>query len=180
MVAPGEKVTYPGIWYTGKVRVNVAGIWRKGLAEPLGVMTNLEPQQGLEIDHQWMKMEEVLWDWKSLLGLARLMNKKQEYMGKMVALLLLVYAVGLLVGERLRDVLYGESEDPQTQTPAAQRLADTSRRQRGRKWRQYSGLFILLKQKWLLPQATWRQILHDALATFTTIVLPDVPTHVRT
>lgn len=180
MIAPGEKVTYPGIWYRGKVRVNVAGIWRKGLAEPLGVMTNLEPQQGLEIYHRRMKIEEVFRDWKSLLGLGRLMNKKQEYMEKMVALLLLVYAVGLLVGERLRDALYGESEDPPTQTPAALCRADPSRRPRGRKWRQYSGLFILLKQKWLLPQATWRQILHDALATFTTIVLPDVPTHVRT
>lgn len=129
MIAPGEKVTYQGIWYRGKVRVNVAGIWRKGLAEPLWVMTNLEPQQGLEIDHQWMKMEEVLRDWKSLLGLTRWMNKKPEYMEKMVALLLRVDAVGLLVGERLRDVLYGESEDLPTQTPAAQRLTDTARRQ---------------------------------------------------
>jgi len=36
------------------------------------------------------------------------MNKQQVYMEKMVALLLLVFTIGLLVGEELRDLLYGE------------------------------------------------------------------------
>jgi ABC-type enterochelin transport system permease subunit len=40
--------------------------------------------------------------------MTKLMNKQQTYMEKMLALLLLVFAIGLLVGERLRDHLYGE------------------------------------------------------------------------
>jgi hypothetical protein len=37
------------------------------------------------------------------LGLERIVNKKQE---KMVALLLLAYEIGLLVGEALREEIY--------------------------------------------------------------------------
>jgi hypothetical protein len=37
----------------------------------------------------------------------RLMNKTQENMEKMIALLLIVYAIALLVGENLRDYLSG-------------------------------------------------------------------------
>lgn len=40
--------------------------------------------------------------------MTKLMNKQQVYMEKMVALLLLVFTIGLLVGEELRDLLYGE------------------------------------------------------------------------
>jgi len=43
---------------------------------------------------------------------------------KMVALVLLAYSIGLLIGEFVRDELY-----------------------EGRTWQRYSGLFILLKQK---------------------------------
>jgi hypothetical protein len=45
-------------------------------------------------------------DLKSLLGLERIMNKKQENMEKMITLLLLAYAVGLLTGEALREEIY--------------------------------------------------------------------------
>lgn len=35
------------------------------------------------------------------------MNKKREQMEKVVALVLLAYAIGLLVGEAMRDGMYG-------------------------------------------------------------------------
>jgi|Deesub1362A_J573_1020465.scaffolds.fasta_scaffold15241_2 hypothetical protein len=54
-----------------------------------------------------MKIEESFRDLKGLLGMERLMNKTQENMEKMIALLLIVYAIALLVGENLRDYLSG-------------------------------------------------------------------------
>ena len=91
--------------------------WRleEGLDEPMWVMTNLEAKRGLQIYFARMKIEETYRDLKSLLGMTKLMNKQQVYMEKMVALLLLIFTIGLLVGEELRDLLYGEpiAEDEQ-------------------------------------------------------------------
>ncbi|MFN3929268.1 MAG: transposase [Thermoflexus sp.] len=106
-IAPGERKIYQGLYYQGKVRVNVAGEWRKGLEEPLWVITDLEPEKGLAIYRQRMKIEECFKDLKDLLSLAKIMNKKQENMEKMVAMVLMAYAFGLLVGEELRDLVYG-------------------------------------------------------------------------
>ena len=61
-------------------------------------MTNLKAEQGLEIYLQRMKIEESFRDMKSLLGLEKLMNKRRDHMEKMVALLLIAYAIGTLVG----------------------------------------------------------------------------------
>jgi len=44
-----------------------------------------------------------------LLNLGRVMNKRREHMEKVVALMLLAYAIGLLVGEALRDRIYGRA-----------------------------------------------------------------------
>lgn len=109
-IAPGEKVMMRGVYYKGKVKVNLAGEWKKGFKEPLWVISNLEPGVALEIYHARMKLEESFKDLKSLLSLHKLMNKKQEKMEKLVALVLLAYAIGLLVGEQLRDRLYGSGE----------------------------------------------------------------------
>ena len=91
--------------------MNVAGKWRQGFQEPLWVMTNLEPEEGLEIYRARMKIEESFKDLKALLNLEKLMNKHQEQMEKMVALVLLAYAIGLLLGEAVRDQIYGEGGD---------------------------------------------------------------------
>jgi hypothetical protein len=40
------------------------------------------------------------------LGLEKIMNKKQENLEKMIALLLLAYGIGLLVGEGIREEVY--------------------------------------------------------------------------
>jgi ABC-type proline/glycine betaine transport system permease subunit len=45
-----------------------------------------------------MKIEESFRDMKNLLGLEKLMNKRRDHMEKMVALLLLAYAIGLGLG----------------------------------------------------------------------------------
>jgi len=77
-------------------------------------MTNLESEEGLEIYRKRMKIGESFRDLKNLLGMHRLRNKKR---GKILALLLLVYAIGLLVGQCLRDFLYGEPISPGEQVP---------------------------------------------------------------
>ncbi|MDW7991535.1 MAG: hypothetical protein RMK65_05225 [Anaerolineae bacterium] len=45
------------------------------------------------------------------------------------------------------------------------------------KWKRYSGLFALLKQKWSVSVQDWERVVGKALAIFTAIVLP-VPTRV--
>jgi hypothetical protein len=45
-------------------------------------------------------------DLKSLLHIDKVMNKSQVYLNKMLALVMLAYAISLFVGEAIRDVQY--------------------------------------------------------------------------
>jgi hypothetical protein len=83
-----------------------------------------------------------------------------------------------LVGEGLRDYLYGELLQKQESIPQEQRIPGDQQRKKGKKWKRYSGLFLLLKQKWSLPAGEWQRIIGNALATFIAIVQHPVPTHV--
>jgi hypothetical protein len=109
-IAPGETVLLKGVYYKGKVKVNLAGQWKKGFKEPLWVISTLEPGDALKVYQARMKIEESFKDLKSLLNLGKLMNKRQENLEKMIALVLLAYAIGLLVGEQLRDRMYQGGE----------------------------------------------------------------------
>jgi IS4 transposase len=66
-------------------------------------MNNLDAEEGLGIYQKRMKVEEAFKDLKSLLCLDKLMNKRQGYMEKMVAMVLIAYSIGLLVGKTIRD-----------------------------------------------------------------------------
>jgi hypothetical protein len=110
--------------------------------------------------------------------MGRLMNKQQTYMEKMLALLLLVFAIGLLLGERLRDHLYGEPIRGHQVVSEKEHIPGSFRLKKGKQWKHYSGLFILLKQKWSLPSSEWQEIVATALASFIAMVHPLVPTHV--
>jgi hypothetical protein len=125
-----------------------------------------------------MNIAETFRDLRGLLGMTRRMNKKQAIMEKMLALLLPVYAIGLLLGEGVRDPLYGELLHEQESVPEEKRIPGDSQRKKGKRWKRYSGLFILLKQKWSLPAGEWRSIFGNALAAFTAMVQHPVPTHV--
>lgn len=167
-ISPGETVILNKVWYMGKVLVNVIGTWKKGLDEPIWIMTNLEARRGLQIYLDRMKIEETYRDLKSLLGMTKLMNKQQVYTEKMVALLLLVFTIGLLVGEELRDLLYGEPVADRDRIPG-----DLTRK-KGKKWKRYSGLFVLLKQKWSLAQDQKPAVLLAAFTTFQCLIQPHV------
>jgi hypothetical protein len=177
-ISPGETVILNKIWYMGKVLVNVIGTWKKGLDEPMWVMTNLEAKRGLQIYFARMKIEETYRDLKSLLGLTKLMNKQQIYMEKMIALLLLVFTIGLLVGEELRDLLYGQPIAQDEPVADSDRIPGAPALNKGKKWKRYSGLFVLLKQKCSLSTEQERAVLAAALASFLILIHPLVPTYV--
>lgn len=161
-----KQVSYRGLRYKGNVRVNVAGMWRKGLKEPLWVITNLHPEEGLSIYQQRMKIEESFKDLKSLLCMDKVMNKKQENMEKMLAMVMIAYTIGLLVGEALRDRLYGPPIRPEKGCRAGP----------SRKRRCYSGLFVLLKHKIRLAKHEIRRLVSEVLRRFKPLVLGYVRT----
>jgi hypothetical protein len=176
---PGETVVLRDIRYKGKVRLNLIGRWKKGLSEPLWVMTNLEPQQGLQIYLGRMKIEQSFRDLKSLLHLDQVMNKRQALMEKMVALVLMAFSIGLWVGEGLRDEAYGPAPEPSTKCSRKKGRRPSKRERRlGRKWKRYSGLFVLLKQKLDLPAERLRHVLHSARDSFINLVYHPVRTYV--
>jgi hypothetical protein len=96
----------------GKVKGNLAGDWAPGREEPVGVFSNLEPEKALEIYRSRMKMEPSFRDLKGLLGLEKVMSKKLENLEKLIAFMLLAYAVGLLIGETIRDEVYRGKKAP--------------------------------------------------------------------
>jgi hypothetical protein len=173
MLGLGQQEVYHQVRYRNQVPVNIIGVWRKGMREPLRVMSNLAPERALEIYLGRMKIEEAFRDLKSLLGLDRLMNKTQHNMEQLAALTMIAYAIGLLVGEALRDELYGSP---------SQNLGDTAqaatRTPAQRKWQRYSGLFILLRQKLPITRQRLRQLAAQTLAAFAALVRPAVRTPV--
>jgi hypothetical protein len=155
-IAKGEIRILNKIFYKGKVFVNVIGIWQEGFSRPLWVMTSLKAEDGLNIYLQRMKIEECFRDLKNLLGLDKLMNKKREFMEKMVALLLIAYVVGLWLGEALRDFLFPGDN---------------------RKRKLYSGPFTLLKLKPNISTQDFVRLSLQALTTFA-FLIHNVRTHV--
>lgn len=144
-VAKGEVRILNKVFYMGKVFMNVIGMWREGFSQPLWVMTDLSAEDGLNIYLQRMKIEESFRDMKSLLGLERLMNKRRDHMEKMVALLLIAYAIGLWLGETLRETLFPKDSP---------------------KKKLYSGLFVLLKLKFTLSPPEFLRTSAVALSSF--------------
>jgi hypothetical protein len=165
-VGMGQQVIYRDVYYMGEARVNVIGIWRRGLSRPLWVMTDLEPEEGLRIYLKRMKIEESFKDVKDLLGIGKIMNKRQEYMEQMVALVLLAYSIVLMIGEAIRDKLYGP--------------APTEVQKAGKSWRLYSGPFIVLRQKIPLANHDFRLLLNQVRVSFSFLLFGDVRTHVST
>ena len=169
VVGLGEQVTYHQLRYMDQVLVNVIGVWRKGHAHPLWVMSNLAPEPALAIYAARMKIEETFRDLKNLLNLDKLMNKSQQHLEQMAALVMIAFTIGALFGEALRDELYGPAADPQA-IPAPG--AAPAHNARHRKWQCYSGLFILLKRKLPLPAKRLRLLHNQVVADFVQLIQP--------
>jgi transposase len=153
--------------------LNVVGIWRYGFKEPMWIISNLEPEAGLALYDQRMKIEICFRDLKSLLYIDKVMNKSQVYLNKMLAMVMLAYAITLLVGEAIRDVQYAQLIPHQLNLLAVPSVDKRSR------WFLYSGPFLLLKQRYRLHQSVLRQIVKVTLLIFTQLVFANVRTPVR-
>jgi hypothetical protein len=154
-IHPGEKVFRKGIYYKGKVKVNLAGEWVRGLGEPLWVIANLEPEVALTTYKARMKIEQAFRDLKSLLRWDKIMNKTRRNMGRMTAIMLLAYAIALLIGEDIRERFY-----------------------HGKKTRLYSGLFILLKHRIQLAREAIEESVTRAYSLLSSIITGSVRTNV--
>jgi hypothetical protein len=171
-IQPGKKVIYHQVWYKGEVPVNLIGIWQVGLSAPMWIMTDLEPERGLTIYRKRMKIEQSFRDCKDLLGLDRSMNKQQVHMEQMVALVLLAYVLALFWGEALRDVTYGavvpEDITPQSVFAYPRPVSDRS------KWKHYSGLFVLLKQRLRVSLDVLQRLRQPVAQAFALLVFGNV------
>ena len=175
LVAPINKPQiYRQVYYMGEVCLNVIGIWRYGFSQPMWIITNMEPEAGLALYFQRMKIEICFRDLKSLLHIHKVMNKSQVYLNKMLAMVMLAYAISLIVGEAIRDVQYAQVIPHELNLLAVPSVDKCSR------WFLYSGPFLLLKQRYRLHQTVLRQIAKAALLIFTHLVFANVRTLVRT
>lgn len=95
------------------------------------------------------------------------MNKSQANMEKMAAMTMITYTVGVLVGEAIRDEMYLVNEKDNQERPS---------QKRGKLWKLYSGLFILLKRKINLSARVLRKLVRQVLDSFGRLVWGDVRT----
>lgn len=177
-VKPGKTVIHRNVYYLGAVKVNLIGHWRKGLSGPLWVITTLEPKRGLNIYKQRMKIELTFRHCKDLLHLPKLMNKRQDYLEKMITLVFIAFVIGLLFGEAVRDVTYGHLELEQIKNFLFSAVPKSISQHR--KWKIYSGLFVLLKQKPRLDEDFLSRIALAVLNLFPALIYPNVPSFVST
>jgi hypothetical protein len=92
-----------------------------------------------------------------------------------VALVLIAYAIGLLVGESIRDHLCGSSEPAHATTSGSKKQNPAHK---GKYWTLYSGLFVLLKQKVTLTYQALEHVILAVQRTFACLVLEDVRCYV--
>ena len=111
-----------------------------------------------------MKIEVSFRDLKSLLHMDKVMHKSRAYMEKMLALVLITYAIALLVGEALRDMRYAGRD------PEAVDLNTDPDLPKSSKWHSFSGLFILLKRRCRLDKHILRKIIKAVLFIFANLV----------
>ena len=175
LIAPINKPSfYRLVYYMGEVCLKVVGIWHYGFKEPMWIMTNLEPEAGLALYDKRMKIEICFRDLKSLLHIDKVMNKSQVYLNKMLAMVMLTYAVCLIVGEAIRDVQYARISPTELSLLAIPEVEKPSR------WFLFSGPFLLLKHRYRLDRSALKQIVASALLIFAKLIFANVRTLVST
>ena len=171
MIAPINKPKiYRQVYYMGEVCLNVVGIWRYGFKEPMWILTNMEPEAGLALYDQRMKIEICFRDLKSLLHIDKVMNKSQNHLNKMLAMVMLAYAISLIVGETIRDVEFAQV------TPNELNLLTVPQVGKRSRWFLFSGPFLLLKQRFRLSRRILSQIVKVSLLIFAQLVFANVRT----
>jgi hypothetical protein len=174
-IAPGEDPKiYRQVYYQGTLLVNLIGMWEEGFKNPLWIITNLKPEEGLRIYKLRTKIEVCFRDLKSLLHMDKVMNKSRTYLEKILALILLTYAIALLIGEAIRDVRLANIKPDHVDLYQPPEINKSS------KWHSFSGLFLLLKRRRRLRTRTLRQIVQTVYSIFLNLVFGNnVPSFVR-
>ena len=174
LVAPINKPKiYRQVYYMGSVCLNVIGIWRYGFKEPMWIITNMAPEAGLALYDQRMKIEICFRDLKSLLHIDKIMNKSQVYLNKMLAMVMLAYAISLVIGEAIRDVQYAQVN------PSELNLLVVPAVDRSSRWFLFSGPFLFLKQRYRLDRCILNRIVSVSLLIFSHLIFANVRTLVR-
>lgn len=169
LIAPINKPQiYRQVYYMGEVCLNVIGIWQYGFKSPMWIMTNLKPEDGLDLYYQRMKIEICFRDLKSLLHIDKVMFKSQVYLNKMLAMIMLAYAVSVVVGEVIRDVQYAQVSPDQVNLLTVPLVDKRSH------WYSFSGPFLLLKRRYRLPKHTLKKIVSAALLIFSHLIYANV------
>jgi hypothetical protein len=164
-IAPnGKPKVYRQVYYMGQAKVNVIGIWHYGFKDPIWIITTLKPEEALRLYFKRMKIEISFRDLKSLLHMDKIMNKSQALLEKMLAILLIAYAITLLIGEAIRDVQYAQVQ------PAAVDLLAIPDVDKRSKWYSFSGPFLLLKRRCRLARLELRKIITAVLVIFSNLV----------
>lgn len=164
-IAPtGKPQIYRQVYYMGQVKMNVVGIWQYGFKDPIWIMTTLEPEEALSLYFKRMKIEISFRDLKSLLHMDKVMNKSQQRLEKMLALVMIAYAISVLIGEAIRDVQYAQVE------PSDIDLLAIPPAEKRSKWHSFSGPFLLLKRRCCLDYHQLRLIVSIVLKVFTDLV----------
>ena len=84
----------------------------------------------------------------------------------------------MLTGEAVRDAVFGERIEDSTLALPTERIPNQPNLRQCRKWKQYSGLFIVLKQKLEIPLKRRRKIYRQVLPVFTRLIQHPVRTPV--
>jgi hypothetical protein len=134
----------------------------------------MEPEVGLDLYYKRMKIEICFRDLKSLLHIDKVMNKSQEYLDKMLAMVMLTYAICLMVGEAIRDVQYADV------APNDLNLLTIPEVDKSSRWFLFSGPFLLLKQRYRLGKQVLQRIVISALSIFAHLIFANVRTLVQT
>jgi len=85
---------------------------------------------------------------------------------------MLAFSIGFLVGEAIRDDLYGAPDSTQDDVGTPQSARETAHSPARCKWERYSGLFILLKRKITLSAQRLRRLQSQVVAAFAVLVQP--------
>lgn len=109
-IARGSKKNWKGVYYKGKIRVNIAAEWQSNMPEPMYIITDCAPHIGLKYYKKRMKIEESFKDVKDKLGFTKLMNKTLTNLLKMLLIGLIAYNLLILIGEMLRDKVLAKRE----------------------------------------------------------------------
>lgn len=164
-IAPINKPQiYRQVYYMGEVPLNVIGIWQYGFKQPIWIMTTLDPEAGLDLYFMRMKIEICFRDLKSLLNIDKIMNKSQTLLEKMIAMVMLAYAISLVIGEAIRDVQYAQID------PDDFNLLQIPEGDKSSRWFLFSGPFLLIKQRYRIPSDTLNRIVHVSLRIFTNLI----------